>query len=75
MTIPDPDESEVLMVELLRAVAEADEYHVGFAEGSAESRKLRNMAGADLIRWCPYPEECYILTPYGRALLDGLSAR
>lgn len=61
---------EDLMMSLLEDVSVDNEYHVGYAEGSRESNMLRSMSEVDLIRWCPYPEECYVLTAAGREMLD-----
>ena len=70
MAIDEFAEDWALMIQLLNDVANADEYHVGYSEGSIETNILRKMAGSDLIHWCPYPDECYIITPAGRALLS-----
>lgn len=63
-------DSASLIAQLLHDVITAGEYRVSYLEGSRESTMLRKMAGMDLIHWCPYPDECYVITAVGRTLLS-----
>lgn len=35
-----------------------------------ESELYKFLANECLIRWLPYPEECYVITPEGRARME-----
>lgn len=62
--------SEDEIVERLRMVAE-DGNHViplKFADPREEAL-YRELASLGLIRWCPYPEEFYVITTEGQSRL------
>ena len=40
-------------------------------DDAQEENLYRLLAQRGLIRWCPYPEEFYVVTPEGRSNLAG----
>lgn len=53
---------------LLRKVLDVGEYYPPLT--SADSERLRTLARAGMIHWCPYPEEFYIITPVGKRFVE-----
>ena len=51
-------------IELLKKIIEDKEFYPPVGECD-ESQRLRKLAKEGYIRWCPYPEEFYIVTPSG----------
>src|SRR4051812_5216311 len=67
----DPDADRI--DELLRLIETEQEYYPQRADLDS-ARILRRMAELKLIRWCPYPDEFYVLQPSGTAVLEARSA-
>ena len=40
-----------------------------YSEDDFEGNLLKQMAKLELIHWCPYPEEFYVIWPRGKAAL------
>jgi hypothetical protein len=59
-------------IQLLKEVVEQKEFYPTLSE-SGESTTLRKLANLKLVKWCPYPEEFYIITPEGKAQLERFS--
>ncbi len=55
---------------LLCEIKGAKEFYVPLQNEKAFDNHLRALAKLGLIRWCPYPEEFYIVTPRGAEVLN-----
>lgn len=49
---------------LLKKILKDKEFYPPVEECD-ESQRLRKLTKAGYIKWCPYPEEFYIITPLG----------
>jgi hypothetical protein len=63
------------IIELLRTVRDDGEHSIPLRFQDAREEGLyRELASEGLIRWCPYPEECYVVTGEGLTRLNEESA-
>lgn len=56
-------------IKLLTEVKKAKEFYPSLIEDE-ESALLRRLARFGLIRWCPYPEEFYVITALGKKFIE-----
>ncbi len=56
-------------IQLLNDILEQKEFYTTLSK-SEESDVLKKLANLKLVKWCSYPEEFYIVTPEGKALLE-----
>jgi hypothetical protein len=70
MTLGDIEFTESEILAKLREVSADGEHSVPTRfDDPREERLYWELAEMGLIRWCPYPEEFYLLTPKGTDLL------